>query len=34
VHAKFGERFSFLGLTRISRGKGGKCTRGIIVEKS
>jgi hypothetical protein len=34
VHAKFGEGFPLLRLTRISRGKAGKCARGIIVEKS
>jgi hypothetical protein len=34
VHAKFGEGFFFLGLTRISQGKAGKYARGIILEKS
>jgi hypothetical protein len=34
VHAKFGEGFFFLRLTRISRGKAGKYARGINVEKS
>jgi hypothetical protein len=34
VHAKFGEGFFFLRLTRISRGKAGKYARGIILEKS
>jgi hypothetical protein len=34
VHAKFGEGFSLLRLTRIVRGKAGKCAQGIIVEKS
>jgi hypothetical protein len=34
VHAKFGEGFSLLRLTRILRGKDGKCAQGIIVEKS
>jgi hypothetical protein len=34
VHAKFGEGFFFLRLTRILRGKAGKYARGIIVEKS
>jgi hypothetical protein len=34
VHAKFEEGFFFLPLTRISRGKAGKYTWGIILEKS
>jgi hypothetical protein len=34
VHAKFGEGFFFLRLTRILRVKAGKYARGIIVEKS
>jgi hypothetical protein len=34
VHAKFGEGFFFLRLTRISRGKAGKYAWGIILEKS
>jgi hypothetical protein len=33
VHAKFGEGFFLLRLTKILRGKAGKYTRGIIVEK-
>jgi hypothetical protein len=32
VHAKFGEGFSLLWLTRTLRVKAGKCARGIIVE--
>jgi hypothetical protein len=34
VHAKFREGFFFLRLTSILRGKAGKYTWGIIVEKS
>jgi hypothetical protein len=34
VHAKFGEGFSLLRLTRILRVKAPKCARGIIVERS
>jgi hypothetical protein len=34
VHAKFGEGFSLLLLTRILPGKDGRCAQGIIAEKS
>jgi hypothetical protein len=34
VHAKFGEGFFFLRMTRILRGKAGKYAWGIILEKS